>query len=141
MAYGGKEVSELILERLPRTLLMALLAHVISSVVGIGIGIYVAPRQYSLADNLAALVAFFMTSVPRFALALIMMYWLVFGLGQQHVSSFFSPQYALAPWSWAKLVDFTSISGRWCSLPAWAAWQPTCASCAATCWTCSMPSM
>jgi peptide/nickel transport system permease protein len=106
MAYGGKEVTELIMERLPRTLLIAVLAHLISSVFGIGIGIYVAPRQYSLADNLAALAAFFMTSVPRFALALIMMYWLVFGMGQQHVSSFFSPQYALAPWSWDKLVDF-----------------------------------
>jgi peptide/nickel transport system permease protein len=106
MAYGGKEVSELILERLPRTLLIAVLAHAISSIVGIGIGIYVAPRQYSLSDNLAALAAFFMTSAPRFALALIMMYWLVFGMGQQHVSSFFSPQYALAPWSWDKLVDF-----------------------------------
>jgi len=25
---------------------------------------------------------------------------------QQHVSSFFSPQYVLAPWSWPKLLDF-----------------------------------
>jgi peptide/nickel transport system permease protein len=106
MAYGGKEVTELIVERLPRTLVIAILAHAISSVVGIGIGIYVAPRQYSLSDNLAALAAFFMTSAPRFALALIMMYWLVFGMGQQHVSSFHSPQYVLAPWSWDKLVDF-----------------------------------
>ena len=106
MAYGGKEVTELILERLPRTLLVAVLAHAISSVVGIAIGIYVAPRQYSLSDNLAALAAFFMTSAPRFALALIMMYWLVFGLGQEHVSSFHSPEYVLAPWSWDKVVDF-----------------------------------
>ncbi len=106
MAYGGKGVSELIWERLPRTLLLALLAHLISSVIGIGLGIYVAPRQYSLSDNMAATVAFFLTSVPRFALALIIAYWLVFGLGQSHVSAFFSPQYVLAPWSMAKFWDF-----------------------------------
>ncbi len=106
MSYGGKEVSELIAERLPRTILLALLAHAISSVIGIGVGIYIAPRQYSWSDNLAALVAFFLTSAPRFALALILAYWLVFGLGQTHVSSFYSPQYALAPWSLEKLWDF-----------------------------------
>jgi peptide/nickel transport system permease protein len=106
MSYGGKRVTDLIAERLPRTLLLALLAHAISSVIGIIVGIFVAPRQYSFADNAAAFSAFLFTSVPRFALALIVAYWLVFGLGQQHVSSFFSPQYAIAPWSWAKFVDF-----------------------------------
>lgn len=106
MAYGGKSVSELIGERLPRTLLLALLAHAISSFVGIILGIFVAPRQYSLSDNVAAFLSFLFTSVPRFALALIVAYWLVFGLGQQHVSSFYSPQYALAPWSIDKLIDF-----------------------------------
>ena len=106
MAYGGKEVSELIMERLPRTLLLALMAHFLSSVIGIGLGIYVAPRQYKLSDNLAALAAFFMTSAPRFAIALIVAYWLIFGMGQTHVSSFYSPQYALAPWSLEKLWDF-----------------------------------
>jgi peptide/nickel transport system permease protein len=106
MAYGGKDVSELIVERLPRTLLLAFLAHAISTVLGLAIGIYVAPRQYSLSDNIAALSAFFLTSAPRFALALIVAYWLVFGLGQSHVSAFFSPQYVLAPWSLEKLWDF-----------------------------------
>jgi peptide/nickel transport system permease protein len=106
MSYGGKEVSELLRERLPRTILLALSAHAISSLVGIAIGIYIAQRQYGWADNLAAFFAFILTSVPRFSLALIVAYILVFGLGQQHVSSFFSPQYVLAPWSWAKFVDF-----------------------------------
>jgi peptide/nickel transport system permease protein len=106
MSYGGKEVSELLRERLPRTILLALAAHAISSVVGIVIGIYIAQRQYGWADNLAAFFAFILTSVPRFSLALIVAYILIFGLGQQHVSSFFSPQYVLAPWSWAKFVDF-----------------------------------
>ena len=105
MAYG-RDVGELIAERLPRTILLALLAHATSSLVGIVVGIFIAPRQYSLSDNLAALFAFVFTSVPRFWLALVIIYLLVFTFGQQHVSSFFSPQYALAPWSWLKLLDF-----------------------------------
>ena len=105
MAYG-RDVGELIAERLPRTILLALLAHATSSLVGIVVGIFIAPRQYSLSDNLAALFAFVFTSVPRFWLSLVIIYLLVFTFGQQHVSSFFSPQYALAPWSWLKLLDF-----------------------------------
>jgi peptide/nickel transport system permease protein len=105
MAYS-KDVGELIAERLPRTLLLALLAHATSTIIGLSIGIYVAPRQYSLSDNVAAFFAFILTSVPRFWVALVIIYTLVFTFGQTHVSSFFSPQYVLAPWSLDKLVDF-----------------------------------
>jgi peptide/nickel transport system permease protein len=68
MAYS-KDVGELIAERLPRTLLLALLAHATSTIIGLSIGIYVAPRQYSLSDNVAAFFAFLLTSVPRFWVA------------------------------------------------------------------------
>lgn len=104
-AYN-KDVGELIAERFPRTLLVAVLAHATSTLVGLAVGIYVAPRQYSVADNVSAFLAFILASLPRFWIALVIIYLLVFTFGQQHVSSFFAPQYALAPWSWAKLVDF-----------------------------------
>ncbi|MGB0385017.1 MAG: ABC transporter permease [Ardenticatenaceae bacterium] len=100
-----KDVGELIAERLPRTIAIALAAHLISTAIGLLLGIYVANRQYSLADNTAAIFAFMATSIPRFSLALIIIYFLAFGLGQQHVSSLYSPQYVLAPWSWGKVVD------------------------------------
>jgi len=99
------DVSTLIAERLPRTLMLALTAHLISSVVGILLGIFVAPRQYSTADNMGAFLAFTFTSVPRFSLALFIMYALVFGFGQQHVSSLFSPEYVMAAWSIPKFLD------------------------------------
>jgi peptide/nickel transport system permease protein len=100
-----KDVGELIAERLPKTLMLALLAHAISTIVGLLLGIFVAPRQYSLTDNVAAVVAFIFTSVPRFWLALVIVYILVFSFRQHHITSFFSPQYVVAPWSWAKFVD------------------------------------
>jgi peptide/nickel transport system permease protein len=100
-----RDAGELIAERLPRTIMLALAAHLVSSVIGILVGIYVAQRQYSLSDNVAAVLAFTMTSLPRFFLALVIIYVLVFQFGQQHVSSFYSPEYVLAPWSWGKFVD------------------------------------
>ena len=103
-AYS-RDVGELIAERLPRTFFLALASHAISSLVGIAIGIYIATRQYSLADNLASTLAFIATSVPRFSLALIIIYFLAFNLGQESVQSLYSPEYVFAPWSLGKLVD------------------------------------
>ncbi|SRR5581483_400945 len=103
-AYG-KDVGVLIAERLPMTLLIALLCHAISTIVGVGLGIYVAPRKYGFMDNLWAILAFIFTSVPRFSLAIIILFVLVFTFNQPSLLSFFSPEYVFAPWSFAKVVD------------------------------------
>jgi peptide/nickel transport system permease protein len=103
-----KDAGEIILDRLPKTLAIAFFAHLISSVVGIAAGIYVAPRQYGKADNLLSVIAFILTSIPRFFLALVVLYTLVFVFRQQHVTSFFSPEYAVAPWSFAKFGDLVA---------------------------------
>jgi len=100
-----KDVGELIADRLPKTLLIALLAHAISTVVGVGLGIFVAPRKYGFWDNFTAVLAFIFTSVPRFSIAIILLYILVIGLDQPSISSFYSPQYVFAPWSVDKVLD------------------------------------
>lgn len=105
------DVSDLLAQRLPRTLWIALSAHAISSLVGIILGIYVANRQYSFADNTAAAFAFFATSFPRFSIALIIMYFLAFGLGWEHVSAMHSPEFRYAPWSIEKAIDLLKHVG------------------------------
>ena len=100
-----KDVGELIAERLPKTLMLALLCHAMSTVIGVGRGIFVAPRKYGFWDNLASVLAFIFTSVPRFSIAIIILYVLVFTFKQPSIVSFFSPQYVMAPWSWDKVVD------------------------------------
>ena len=105
------DVSQLLAQRLPRTIGIALAAHAISSLVGILLGIYVANRQYSLADNTAALFAFFATSFPRFSLALIVVYFLAFQLNWEHVSALHSPEFRYADWSIAKAVDLLKHVG------------------------------
>jgi len=100
-----KDVGELIAERLPKTLFLALTAHAISTVVGVGLGIFVAPRKYGFWDNLTSVLAFIFTSVPRYSIALILLYVLVFTFDQPVIMSFFSPIYVNAPWSWDKFVN------------------------------------
>ena len=101
-----RDVGELVAERLGYTIILALSAHFISTVVGVLVGIYVAQRKYSLSDNVASVIAFVLASVPRFWIALVIIYMLVFTFNQHHVTSFFSPEYVLEPWSWAKVWDF-----------------------------------
>jgi peptide/nickel transport system permease protein len=99
------DAGAIILDRLPKTLMLALLAHATSTFVGIFAGIYAARRQYGFADNILGVIAFIFTSIPRFFMALVILYVLVFVFRQHHITSFFSPEYAVAPWSWGKFVD------------------------------------
>ncbi len=100
-----EDVGSLIAERLPRTIGLAAAAHATSTIVGLLVGIFVGQRQYSLSDNVAAVVAFILTSLPRFFLALVIIYILVFTFDQQSVTSFYSPEYVVAPWSVGKFLD------------------------------------
>jgi peptide/nickel transport system permease protein len=103
-AYG-KDVGQLIAERLPYTLLLAILSHAISTIVGVGVGIYVATRKYGVADNMWAVLSFIFTSVPRFSVAIIILYLWVITFRQPVIVSFFSTAYVFAPWSFAKVMD------------------------------------
>lgn len=66
----GRPVLDMVLERIPATLLVAASAEVIAATVGITIGTYSALRQYSFFDNLFTVFSFFAVSVPNFFFAL-----------------------------------------------------------------------
>ena len=99
------DVGNLIAERLPKTLLLALIAHLLSTVIGVGLGIFVAPRKYGFWDNFWAILSFLFTSMPRFSIAIIIMYVMVITFKQPSLANFFSPEYVVAPWSWNRVVD------------------------------------
>ena len=103
--YYNRDVGQVVAERLPRTILLALTCHLLASIIGITLGIIAATRQYSWADQLLSAFSFIGMTVPRFLLALIMLYILAFKLDAQNFGTFFSAQYGGAPWSWAKFVD------------------------------------
>jgi peptide/nickel transport system permease protein len=65
---------DVIMERLPNTLILMLTAEAVIIVVSLAVGIYSAVRQYSLFDNVITTLSFIMYSVPIFLMALLMIY-------------------------------------------------------------------
>jgi peptide/nickel transport system permease protein len=99
-----RPVIEVIGDRLPLTLVVASAALVFTWVLALPIGIYSAIRQYSFFDYLFTFVGFIGLAIPNFLLALIVLY-LGFQYFDANVGGLFSPEYADAPWSWAKVQD------------------------------------
>jgi peptide/nickel transport system permease protein len=97
-----KDISEIFVERLPRTLLLATIAHLIATLVGVLLGIYSATHQYSMTDNVATVIAFLGTCLPRFFLALFTLYALLFWAGYKDIGGWSSPYYVFEPMSWGK---------------------------------------
>ena len=106
--YYNRPVGDVVAERLPRTILLALTCHFFASVIGITLGILAATRQYSWVDTLFGFISFLGMTIPRFLMALIIIYILAFKLNVQEIGSFFSAKYGGAPWSWDKFVDLVS---------------------------------
>jgi peptide/nickel transport system permease protein len=99
-----RPVVELLQERLPFTLLVSISSLMFTYLVAIPIGIYVATHQYSVGDYVFSIVGLVGLATPSFMLALILMFifYKYFGIS---VGGLFSSEYALAPWSLAKVWD------------------------------------
>lgn len=100
----GLEVNDLILERLPATIMLSFVAIIFTYLIAIPIGIYSATHQYSASDYLVTTVGFMGLATPNFLLALILLYlfYRFFGLS---IGGFYSPGVEDQPWSIAKLID------------------------------------
>ncbi len=100
----NKPVSELIGERLGLTILISFATLLFTWAVSIPIGIYSAVRQYSWVDHLLTFIGFIGLATPNFLLALVLL-WLSYAYLGMSVGGLFSPEYAEAPWSIAKIWD------------------------------------
>jgi peptide/nickel transport system permease protein len=100
----SQPVNQIIGSRMGMTFFVAVLSFVVCWSFAIPVGIFVAVKQYSLADYIFTFLGFIGLAVPGFLLALVLMYisFHYFGI---KVGGLFSPEYVLAPWSWAKFVD------------------------------------
>jgi peptide/nickel transport system permease protein len=100
----NEPVTKLIGERLALTVSISLLTLVLTYIIAIPIGIYSATHQYSIGDYAFTIFGFIGLATPNFLLALILMF-LFYKYFGWSVGGLFSPQYQLAPWSFAKIVD------------------------------------
>jgi peptide/nickel transport system permease protein len=99
-----RPVNDILVSRMGMTFFIAFLAFVVSWGFAIPVGIYVAVKQYSLADYFFTFVGFFGLATPGFLLALVLMYISYAKLGIQ-VGGLYSPQFEPLPMSWAKLLN------------------------------------
>src|SRR5258708_7346352 len=99
-----EDARQIILERLPITFAISSLSIVFIWLVALPIGIFSAVNKYTWGDYLATFVGFIGLAVPNFLLALILMYLSYKYLGQAMIG-LFSPEYASAPWTLAKVWD------------------------------------
>lgn len=99
-----RNVNEMILERLPMTLVVSFMTMFVTYIVAIPIGIYSALRQYSLGDYAATFVGFIGASTPNFLIALVFMLYgyQLFGIS---VGGLWSAELQDAPWNWVRIVD------------------------------------
>jgi len=100
----NQPVSTLIWGRLILTFTMSLATLLFTWLVAFPVGIFSAVRQYSIGDYISTVIGYIGLATPNFLLALILMY-IAFKFFNQSVGGLFSPEYADAPWNWAKVWD------------------------------------
>ncbi|HHS82804.1 MAG TPA: ABC transporter permease, partial [Devosia sp.] len=99
-----KPIAELIGQRLLLTVILGLATLVFTFAVALPIGIISATRQYSFFDYFFTIVNYIGVATPTFMTALILM-WLAFSNFGITITGLFSPEFADAPWSWARTAD------------------------------------
>ena len=103
----SRDVGEVMSQRLGRTLILALITLVVGQIIGALLGIYAALNQYKFGDVLATLLAFIGITVPKFIVALIILYFLAFVFHSPYIGALLSPKYQIDPTlSWDLVVDY-----------------------------------
>jgi peptide/nickel transport system permease protein len=97
-------VNVVIGQRMWLTLAILFSTLILTYMISIPIGIYAAVRRHSIADYSLTVFSYLGLALPNFLLALIMLYIAVNVFGSS-VGGLFSPEYAEAPWSFAKAID------------------------------------
>ncbi len=101
----SRPVVEVISERLPMTIVIAMGTLLFTYVMAIPLGIYSAIRQYSVADYTFTVIGYVGLATPNFLLALVLLYFANSWFGVS-VGGLFSLEFQDAPWSWARMKDF-----------------------------------
>jgi peptide/nickel transport system permease protein len=119
----GTPVMELVLERIPNTLILMIPAQIVIMIVGIAIGVIAALRQYSFLDNAVTAFSFVGLSMPIFFIALASIYVFAvlfkqWGLPYLPANGMFDPQVGKTTGQVAKhlilpvlSISFLSIAG------------------------------
>lgn len=101
-----RPVSDVIGEDFALTAVVAISAIIVTWLIALPFGVYCAVNRYSFLDYLLTFIGFLGLAIPNFLLALVLMYF-AFQYFDLSVGGLFSPEYATAPWSAAKVLDLS----------------------------------
>jgi len=105
--FHSQPVTEVIGNRLPRSIGIAIITLIVGQFVGAVLGIYAAMNQYKLGDTLATIIAFLGIVIPKFVMALVILYFLAFVWHSPYIGALNSPNYVIQDyWNFGKLWDF-----------------------------------
>ncbi len=99
-----RPVRDVIGDRLTMTIVIAFASILFTWALALPIGIFSAVKRYSILDYIFTFIGFFGLAIPGFMLALIVMY-VGFAYFGASAGGLFSPEFAEAPWSWARVWD------------------------------------
>lgn len=100
----NQPVADVIGPRLSLTLVISLISLIFVWAVAIPIGIYSATHQYSFLDYVFTFIGFIGLAMPGFLIALVLIYF-IFAQTGVAITGLFSPEFADAPWSMAKVLN------------------------------------
>lgn len=99
-----RPTAEILAERIPRSILLTMLATVFMFVVAIPIGIYSATHQYSIFDYSFTFIGFIGLAIPNFLFAIVLM-WGIYSATGSALVGLFSVKFMGTPWSLIKIAD------------------------------------
>jgi peptide/nickel transport system permease protein len=99
-----RPVGQLVWSYIGYTLLIASTSLAFVYLLAVPLGMWAAVRKYEWPDTVVGAVSFVGMSIPEFLLALFLLVAGLFWLDTAFIG-LFSPEYAAAPWSWAKVWD------------------------------------
>ena len=104
---NSQPVLDVIGTRLPRSIGIAIVTLIVGQTIGALLGIYAAMNQYKIGDTLATVFAFLGIVIPKFVIALIILYFLAFVWHSPYIGALNSAEYVIQDyWTFGKLWDF-----------------------------------
>ncbi len=100
----NKPVSDILSERVPRTIAISLGAILVQWIIAVPIGIFSAIRKYSLFDYIFTLIGFIGISIPGFMFAIVLVYLVYVNTGYA-ITGLYSETFRNAPWDINKFYD------------------------------------
>ena len=100
----NKPVSDILSERVPRTIAISLGAILVQWIIAIPIGIFSAIRKYSVFDYIFTLIGFIGISIPGFMFAIVLVYLVYVNTGYA-ITGLYSETFRNAPWDINKFYD------------------------------------